>query len=281
MPPTPCPLPPLLPHAILTSCLFLPPDRRLLDQALSKPGALFFHSFPPSQLEDRQLQQQPSGDGLQHLGPTTQSEPINQIPDSLLPSARLKPSCESLPPPERCCCCQSIHSAPMPSGHSRLTAARISQTRTDLHLDHARGDADQNRGAKPNIHTASWACVMERNQPSRSSRQAGWQGGQPASLAPCVPLSPNTTCLLTCIALTDMFSVSGPPSSRTATQHSPRVFRPIVHMCRTMAARTWLRVGASCPSVCSRTASFHSSTAYLHMRFPWPNAAFDMSCKEA
>lgn len=66
--PAPCPLPPLLPHAILTSCLFLPPDRRLLDQAWGKPGALFFHSFPPSELEDRQLQQQPLSDGLQHLG---------------------------------------------------------------------------------------------------------------------------------------------------------------------------------------------------------------------
>lgn len=122
---------------------------------------------------------------------------------------------------------------------------------------------------------------MERDQPSRSSRQAGWQGGQPASLAPCVPLSPNTTCLLICIALTDMFSVSGPPSSRTATQHSPRVFRPIVQMCRTMAARTWLRVGASCLSVCSRTVSLHSNSPYLRMWFPWPNAGFDMSSKEA
>lgn len=41
----------------------------------------------------------------------------------------------------------------------------------------------------PDLHTASWACVMERNQPSRSSRQAR----STASLFG--PLPPNTTYL--------------------------------------------------------------------------------------
>lgn len=55
-------------------------------------------------------------------------------------------------------------------------------------------DADQNssRGAMPDLHTASWACVMERNQPSRSSRQAR-VNSQP--LWPLAPPPPNTTYL--------------------------------------------------------------------------------------
>lgn len=83
-----------------------------------------------------------------HLGhQQTKVMPISQTPDDPCPPARPSVSQSvvpkalmlALPPPTRCSCCQSNPSAPTPSGYSRLTAARISQIRTDLHLVHARG----------------------------------------------------------------------------------------------------------------------------------------------
>lgn len=125
-------------------------------------------------------------------------------------------------------------------------------------------DADQNRGAMPDLHTASWACVMERNQPSRSSRQARSIASLFGSFGPPIPPTFHA-CLLIHIAPTDMSNVSVYPSSRTATQHSLRGV-PNNRPCATKALRLF-RPGvawtAAFWSVCLTTVSCRSNSVYL------------------
>lgn len=100
---------------------------------------------------------------------------------------------------------------------------------------------------------------MERNQPSRSSRRAGWIASLFGPLRPLVPqyhLPTHPHC-------TDGYV----QRIRTPVQENNYTAQPTwctkrSSMYRTMTAQIWFRLKESLLPVCSTTVSFHGSSVY-------------------
>ena len=187
-----CPPRPLPPHSLTHTHTHTAPGNAasyclLTVDCSARTGALLFHSFSQAnrRIDDDSSYLElatPSPHHQRKMVPRYQTHPTIPFRPPARPSARVRVQHPVIPP-------ALLHALPPPtrslllskqsfSSHTvGIFSADCSSHLTNQHRSarcQCKRGADQNRGAKPHLHTASGAaCVMEQTQPSRRSRQAG------------------------------------------------------------------------------------------------------------